>query len=72
MNEELAECVTATLGKAEDARLHMGAMLEILRACPPDYPLQAWLYLSNLDAIHARLVKVIDGLRMVNGQQLAL
>lgn len=51
-----------TLSDAEDARLHLGAMLEILRSVHPAYKIEAGLYLGNLQNIHARLVRLIEGL----------
>lgn len=67
MNEDLAECVTATLTDAEDANTSVGALLELLRGCPPDYPLSAGLFLGLVVSVKAHLENVVDGLRVVNG-----
>lgn len=50
------------LSDAEDARLHLGALLEVLRSVHPAYKIEAGLYLGNLKNIHARLVRLIEGL----------
>lgn len=50
------------LSDAEDARLHLGAVLEVLRSVHPAYKIEAGLYLGNLQNIHARMVRLIEGL----------
>lgn len=66
MNAELSECVTETLGDAEDANISVGALVELLRGCPPDYPLSAGLFLGLVVSVKAHLDNVVDGLRVVS------
>lgn len=72
MSDDLTECVTSTLTDAEDANISVGALVELLRGCPPDYPLSAGLFLGLVVSVKAHLDNVVDGLRVVNGHQLAL
>lgn len=65
MNADLSECVTATLEDAEDANISVGALVELLRGCPPDYPLSAGLFLGLVVSVKAHLENVADGLRVV-------
>lgn len=64
--EDLMECVEFTLADAEDANLSVGALLELLRGCPADYPLSAGLFLGLVNSIKSHLSNVVDGLRVVN------
>ncbi len=68
--EDLSECVTATLVDAEDANISVGALVELLRGCPPDYPLSAGLFLGLVVSVKSHLENVVDGLRVVNVAQL--
>lgn len=68
MHDDLRECVAETLADARDARLHLGAMLDVLRACHPAYKIEAGLYVGNLLTIHVRLVRVVSGLELVDAQ----
>jgi len=52
-----------TIATAEDNRLHLGAMLDILRKCNPDYPLPACVLVGNIETIHRRMAEVIVALR---------
>lgn len=53
------------LSDAEDARLHLAAMLEILRSVHPAYKIEAGLYLGNLQNIYARVARVVDAITVV-------
>lgn len=66
MHDDLRELVAETLSDARDARLHLGAMLDVLRACHPAYKIESGLYLGNLLTIHARMVRVVGGLELVD------
>lgn len=62
LDDDDRDLLGEALADAEDARLHLGAMLEVLRKCHPAYKIEAGLYVGNLQNIHARLVRVIDAL----------
>jgi hypothetical protein len=59
------DLLALALSDAEDARLHLAAMLGILRSVHPAYKIEAGLYLGNLQNIHARLVRLIEGLSVL-------
>lgn len=69
--EDLSACVADTLVDAEDANISVGALVELLRGCPPDYPLSAGLFLGLVVSVKSHLDNVVDGLRVVNGAQLS-
>jgi hypothetical protein len=54
------------LADAEDARLHVAALLGILSKCHPAYKIESGLFFGNLQPIHARLERLIDGLNAMN------
>lgn len=53
------------LEDAQDARLHLGALLEVLSGCHPAYKIEAGLYVGNLRPILERLQRVIIALEAV-------
>jgi hypothetical protein len=56
------DLIGRALSDAEDARLHLGAMLGILGKCHPTYKIEVWLYVGNLRPIYDRLSRLIEGL----------
>lgn len=65
VDDEDDDLIGRALSDAEDCRLHLGAVLEILCKCHPAYPIQAGLYVGNLRPIHDRLDRLIESLCMV-------
>lgn len=59
------DLIARALSDAEDARLHLGAMLGILGKCHPAYKIEAGLYVGNLRPIYDRLTRLIEGLCLV-------
>jgi hypothetical protein len=72
LTSDLTECITATLTDAQDANTSVLALLELLRGCPPNYPLSAGLFLGLMVSVQSHLENVVDGLRVVNGKPLQL
>jgi hypothetical protein len=66
MSSELTECVTETLSDAQGAHLRIRALLELLRGCPPDYPLSAGLFIGLIESVRERMDNVVDGLQVVH------
>lgn len=67
LEPDQVEALCTALDDAESARLHLGAMLELLQKCHQQHPIPAGLYVGNLLPIHARMVRVIAGLGVVCG-----
>lgn len=67
LDEDTRDVLADALTDAQDARLHLAAMLEILRSVHPAYKIEAGLYLGNLQNILARIMRVVDGLAVVCG-----
>lgn len=51
--------LSEALNLAENVKIHVGAMLEVLRSVPPSYKIEAGLYLGNLQAIYDRLARLL-------------
>lgn len=65
------EDLACTLQDAENARLHLSALLEVLRKCHPAYKIEAGLYVGNLQPVLDRLQRIhlaLD-LRVYAGQR---
>lgn len=67
LDPEQVDALCTALTDAQDARLHLGAMLELLQKCHQQHPIPAGLYVGNLLPIHARMVRVIGGLGFACG-----
>jgi hypothetical protein len=51
---------------AEDAKIHIGALVGLLERHPLTYKIESGLFLGNLKPIYARLERLIDGLNAIN------
>ncbi len=60
------ELLADTHRDAEAARLSVAALAELLRGCPPEYPLSAGLFLGLVVSVQMYLDNVVDGLRVVH------
>lgn len=60
------------LACAEDAYRSVGALLELLNGCPPDYKLSAGLFLGLLVSVRANLENVVEGVAVSLGDTAAL
>jgi hypothetical protein len=68
LEPDQVEALCTALSDAQDARLHLGAVLGVLQKCPQQHPIPAGLYVGNLLPIHERMVRVIAGLeKMLEG-----
>jgi hypothetical protein len=65
LDAEQVDALASALSDAQDARLHLAAMLEVLQKCHPAYKIEAGLYVGNLLPILARMVRVIESLRLL-------
>lgn len=65
LDEDACDVLADALTDALDARLHLAAMLEILRSVHPAYKIEAGLYLGNLQNIYARVARVVDAITVV-------
>lgn len=71
VEDEDDDPIGRALSDAEDCRLHLGAVLEILCKCHPAYPIEAGLYVGNLRPIYARINRLIESLCLVVDAQVS-
>lgn len=64
-DEDALFVLSEALEVAQDARLHLGALLEVLSKCHPAYKIESGLYVGNLRPIYERLQQVIIALEAV-------
>lgn len=64
--EPLSFGLSDTLVDAEHAHMSVGALVELLHGCPPDYPLSAGLFLGLVVSVKSQLDNVVDGLRVAS------
>lgn len=68
LSADLTESVELAATEAGAAHTSVAALVELLRGCKPDYPLQAGLFLGLLVPVQSELDNVVDGLRVMAQQ----